>query len=159
MKSHPCGVSTASKEAESEECDLNPFQGITAMLEAKVQDWSATKMAIMTPWRATAQFTYYCDRQTYRIEVQFRHRLFAFIINFTSKCVGVRFGPGWFALFVFLFQSKIHFSAACTYDFYKGERLFFQVFSSGEMKLFRYAKSVYVWIIVFKYLKMKNFGS
>ena len=36
----------------------------------------------------------YCDRQTYRIEVQFRHRLFAFIINFTSKCVGGRFGPG-----------------------------------------------------------------
>ena len=27
---------------------------------------------------------------------------------------------------------------------HKGERLFFQVFSSGEIKLFRYAKSVYV---------------
>ena len=71
-----------------EECDLNSFQGITAMLGAKVQDWSATKMAIMTPWKVWYLLLWQTNKSWRRrgeLRCSFRHRLLTQPANIDSN--------------------------------------------------------------------------
>ena len=75
---NPSTLKKKSALKYGEECDLNPFQGITAMLGAKVQDWSATKMAIMTPWKVWYLLLWQTNKSWRRrgeLRCSFRHRL------------------------------------------------------------------------------------